>query len=189
MDVSSMTLEGFFLQDYTRLREENEILRKQIADAKKENSSRYGVFDLCEPVDLVKVSVQSDYVFTGDYGLEKYSADEVQAILDQPAEDFKRWATTFNLYYNNRPIEIERKRYAFSVRVVDMDGERVFAFDPRKSERLVEFGRYEDDMADNLDSFMPADMEDKLVSAAIQEARDYLGKAIEKKRAKESSEE
>lgn len=188
-DMRSMTLEGIFLQDYARLREENESLRQQIAEAKKANSGRYGVFDLGEPVDMVKVSVQSPYVFSGGYGMENLSADEVEAIRDSPADDFKKWATTFNIYYGDNPVKIERKRYAFSVRVVDMDGERCFAFDPRKNESLVLLGECEDFMADNLDAFMPADMEDELVNAALQEVRELLEKTVEKKREKEQEEE
>ena len=189
-DVESMTLEGFFLADYQRMRQENDELRQQIAELSREDSSRYGVFDLGEPVDMVKVEVKSCYYFTGDYGLKDYTAEQVDSIRAKTNEELMNWAETFKIGdWSGTAIQVTEKRYRFSVRVTDMDGSKRYAFDPRHSCAVVSLDDQETEMVDNLDNWMPADMLDDLKKAALSEVRDHLYKAYEKKRKAEESQE
>lgn len=189
-DVENMTIESFFLADYQKLRRENEHLRQEIAEQKRENSSQYGVFDLGEGADMVKVSAESSYYYTGDYSLKNYTSEEVESILDKSDDELMNWAETFNLGdWSGKPIKIEKKRYRFTVRVVDMDGSKIYAFDPRYSQEVVLIDESEPIMADNLGLWMPADMLDDLKKAALSEVRDHLYKAYEKKRKAEESQE
>ena len=189
-DVENMTIEGFFLADYQNLRKENEQMRQEIAEQKRENISQYGVFDLGEGADMVKVSMESKCYYTGDYNLKNYTSEEVESILNKSNDELMNWAETFNLGdWSGRPIKIEKKHYRFTVRVVDMDGQKTYAFDPRYSHEVVLIGASEPIMADNLGSWMPADMLDSLKKAALDEVRQYLQEARDKKIDEEKGEQ
>ena len=56
MDAVNMTIEGFFLQDYVRQKEENECLKARVDNLEKElekTQSGYGVFDLKRKTETV----------------------------------------------------------------------------------------------------------------------------------------
>ena len=185
-DVESMTLEGFFLADYQRMRQENDELRKKIEDHEREGKSRYGVFDLGDGINMVKVEVKSSYYFAGDYGLKDYTAEQVNEIRDKTSDELLEWAETFKISdWSGRPIEITEKHYRYSVRIVDMDGSKRYAFDPRHGNPVVSLDDREPLMVDNLGRWMPSDMLDNLKKAAIAEVRENLLKAYDNKLQKE----
>ena len=182
-DAESMTLESFFLADYQRMRQENDELRQEIAEQRRESSKQYGVFDLNGPVEMVIVKTAPYYYYTGDYALKDYTADEIEDIHDKTSDELLKWAKSFDFGpYMSRPIEITEQRYRFSIEVADMDGVKRYAFDPRYCDPLVPIDDSEPNMVDNLGRWMPSGMLDDLTAAACGLVRSNLLDAYEEKR-------
>ena len=189
MDATGMTLEGFFLQDYQRLQAENMDLRYQVEKSSREQT--YGIFDLGEPAEMVKVSVASSYYFTGDYGLKKYTSAGIEKILAKSNADLLNWSKSFKLgtWGGPLPIEIQEKRYRYTVEIKDMDGVTRYAIDPRHSDAIVDIDYREPNMVDNLGFWMPAEIKKELEAVALEEVRSNLENARNEKLEEESAEE
>ena len=181
MDTIGMTLEQFFLADYEKLKEENEQLKRKIADFS--NESEYGVKDLNNPVELIKISTPTFYYYQESKLLKSMSDEEIEGIISKGFEDFVKWAKSFSIgaYDTYSVIKEETKRYRYTIEVFDMDGKTKYAFDPRRSDVLIELGLHEEEMADNLGYFMDTDMRDELLSAAASEAKENLRRYIKER--------
>lgn len=77
------TIEDFFIKEYERVVAENNELKKDFnrLNAHKE----YGVTELGEPVNLVKVETSTQNYFWKNTGLSK---DQLEKILSLPNESF-----------------------------------------------------------------------------------------------------
>ena len=128
MDVSGMTLEGFFLADYERLRKENEELKTKLGAA---TPSGFGVFDLGHPTDAVKVSVNvvpssiESYDVTLDDLTEASKMNDGELWLWGNAEykHKERWYSPY------KPIRVEYHRFQYTLRIVETRYDRVFVTD------------------------------------------------------------
>lgn len=58
VNMEKLTLEGFFLMDYERMRNRVQELESQLGECVPDG---YGCFDLHNPFEAVKVSVDSPY--------------------------------------------------------------------------------------------------------------------------------
>ena len=183
MDVNGMTLEGFFLADYERLRRENGELRDKLdalTDASK--PSRFGLFDLERKTDAVKMSVDSLYYAGKCVGL---SLDDLKRASEMDDETLLSWAQmTYrneDSYYTScTPISIDRHTYQYTIRIVETRSDSVLVTDGTDGSELIDLNDMSEDMSRNLGEWCDAKYEDKLKAAAIELLRKRIDDAIRK---------
>lgn len=185
-----MDIADFFIAKYNELEQERDELRKEL-DTLKSDSRDYGVFDLGEGIAMVKVNLTSSYNFKDrSHNIVKLGSERIEELIDKPQDELIRWAKGFSVgSYYGKVLEVERTRYRYTIKTVDMDGETVYAFDPSKSDELVKIGEPEYDTGewapdDKLDSIT-----DKAYDAIVDRLRDALIKAQEVEAEKAAQEE
>lgn len=156
----SRSIADFFIDKYNALEAERDGLREEL-DSIKADNRQYGVFDLCKGIAMVKVNLTSSYNFKDECrNIVKLGSERIRELIDKPHDELIRWAKGFEVVsYYGKVLEVERERYRYTIKTVDMDGETVYAFDPSKGDELVEIGGPEHktgewEPEDNLDSIL-----------------------------------
>lgn len=184
-----MNIEDFFINEYKRLQKENEGLRAKL-DILEQARSEYGVYDMGYGVNMVRVNVQSSYVFTSDsYRVTKLTLDKIDSLIDADDETLVKWAEGFQYdSYSNGLLKIEKMPYRYVIEVRDMDGARTYALDTRYNEDLVEIGAF-DDMApyDTIGEWVEAEHLEEVKRYACTQLRERLRKTREAVAAKEAN--
>ena len=183
-----MNIEDFFINEYKRLQNENGRLRAKL-NTIEQARSEYGVHDMGYGVNMVRVTVQSSYVFTSDsYRVTKLKLDEIDSLIDADDETLVKWAYGFQYdSYSSGLLKIEKLPYRYVIEVRDMDGASTYALDTRRSEDLVEIGIF-DDIApfDTIGEWVEAEHFDEVKRFACTQIRERLRKTREAVSAKEA---
>lgn len=130
------TIEDFFIKEYERVVAENNELKIVLnrLNAHKE----FGVEDLGEPVNLVKVETSTQNYFWKNTGLSK---DQLEKILSLPNEFFiermKKVKRTDYDWSTDYALKIEESRYRYSIEIKDLDGVKRYALDNTQYEKLI----------------------------------------------------
>lgn len=128
MDVREMTVEGFFLTDYVRLRQECEELKAKLGSV---SPSGCGVFDLGHPTDAFMMTANvvpndhEDYGLTIDDIVEASKMDD-NALWTWSCACFMRKDGRRSAY---RPIRVEHRRFQYTLRIVETRHDWVFVTD------------------------------------------------------------
>lgn len=178
MDMNGMTLEGFFLADYERMRGR---IKELEAEIKRLTPDGYGCHDLHETCDAVKVEVAGMYTLknmaTNGMGLD--GLREAHAMND---EDLQTWATqnyrSSSYGSVTRPIKIDYHNYQYTLEINETRGHHVYVTDGESGSDLVEIDFMADEMADNLNNWCREEHLDELKNAALSELRRNLESAI-----------
>lgn len=193
MDVTKMTLEGFFLADYERLRAENDELKDKLRHMRAlDETAEYGITDLKHKTEMVKVRVVRDYNLTAEYGFTSKGVREAAAMTDEELWDWgitRRRSRRYN-YDHMAPIVFEQHTYQYTVRVVESRMDEVFATDGTEGSELLPLKDWEGEEC--LDVWRRAERLDEIKRAALEELRDALHKAgdrLEKQEAEQAEKE
>lgn len=167
------TIEDFFIKEYERVVAENNELKKQLSDLESSGET-FGVFDLHQPKELVRVDVEGSSYFWKETGLSKKQLNELLSLgkddLVEKCKKIKRKET----YFSGAALKIEEKRYRYSISVRDMDGKHEYAFDDTNSPDLVDLAS-----APELSDWVEARYLDQILSIAASELREAISDRIE----------
>ena len=180
LDVGGMTLEGFFLADYQRLREENEELRRKVEEL---TPSGYGLFSLGHETECVRVNVSS----RSNYGIERegITSEALRKALEMGDDDLWKWAIkprrhlTTSWYSAFRAIEVERKTFAYTIRIRETRSDCVWVTEanPNNDEsRFIPLKEWEG--SDCLGVWQDAERFDYIKAQALDWLRSVLERAI-----------
>ena len=167
------TIEDFFIKEYERVVAENIELKKQLNDLES-NGEKFGVFDLHQSKELVRVDVESSSCFWKETKLNK---EQLIELSNLSKDDFIKKCQAIKRkesYFNDRALKIEEKRYRYSVSVRDMDGTHEYAFDNTKSPYLVNL-----QSDPELGDLVEARYLDQMLNIAASELREAIAKRIE----------
>lgn len=167
MDVSGMTLEGFFLADYERMRNRIAELEKEVSRLTPDG---YGCVDLHETCDAVKVKVASTYDIK-NMANNGMGLDELHRAYEMTDDDLLVWAS--QLYRSSsygsmtRPISINYHKYQYTLRFNETRGCHTYVTDGEGNSELVEIDLMEDLMEDNLNNWCREEHLEKLKKGAL----------------------
>lgn len=168
------TIEDFFIKEYERVVAENNEMKEKLS--KINGSSEYGVVDLGEPVNLVKVETSTQNYFWRNTGLSK---DQLVKMLNLPNEPFiermKKVKRTDYDWSSDYALKIEKSRYRYSIEIKDLDGVGRYALDNTHYEKLIPLDFSELDTGDWFEaSYLP-----EIEKIAVSELREAISKRIE----------
>lgn len=184
-----MDIADFFISKYNELEAERDELRNEL-DTLKADNREYGVFDLCDGIGMVKFNVTGSYNFTDkSYNIVKLGSARIQELIDKPQDELIRWAKVFSVgSYYGKVLEVERTRYRYTIRIVDMDGAKDYAFDPSKSTDLIEIDNPEYATGEWAPEDKLNSITDKAYDVIVDRLRDALIKAQQVEAEKEAEE-
>lgn len=140
-----MTIESFFLADYARVKERNEELERQMREAERrfdESMSESGFVDLREPVEMVRVCGELsnyDLFSSSDAPFKDAEAFDLREIAAMGDRRLSNMLMEKRSKWNGRVLEVERKRFPFTVEFRSYKGAKRYAYDPDGDEtQLVE---------------------------------------------------
>lgn len=133
MDVSGMTIEGFFLADYARKSERVEQLEAKVKELEEEVSrynDQYGVTDLHRKTETVRYDVVSSYTLREYFQFTKL---EIKTALELDDVGLYEFACSCkpkkNSYSNDKLIKRTEQTYLYTVHVKETRKEYDAYFD------------------------------------------------------------
>ena len=180
LDVGGMTLEGFFLADYQRLRDENEELRRRVEGARP---GEYGLFDLGKKTECVRVSVSSRSGYETDR--EGITSEALRKALEMNDDELWEWAKKprrhlkTSWYSPFMPVTVERRTFEYTLRIRETRRDCTWVTDanPNSDEsRMYPLKEWEGDEC--LEIWQDADRFDYIRAQAIEKLRTVLKFAI-----------
>lgn len=178
MDVSGITLEGFFLADYERMRERITELEGEV---KRLTPDGYGCIDQHQTCDAVKVEVASTYTLR-EMARNGMGLDQMRKAYGMDNDDLWAWATkryrSSSYGSMTQPIEVNHHRYQYTLTFNETRGCNTYVTDGQGGRELVAIDLMEEQMVDNLNQWCREEYFDKLKVAALWELRDHLESAI-----------
>ena len=178
MNTIGMTLEGFFLADYERMRERIAELESEV---KRLTPDGYGCIDQHQTCDAVKVEVASTYTLK-EMVRNGMELDQMRKARGMVNDDLWAWATkryrSSSYGSMTQPIEVSYHKYQYTLTFNETRGCSTYVTDGQGGRELVEIDQMEDDMVDNLGQWCREEYLDKLKLAALSELRDHLESAI-----------
>ena len=178
MNVTGMTLEGFFLADYERMRERITELEGEV---KRLTPDGYGCIDQHQTCDAVRVEVASTYTLKEMFrnGMD---LDQMRKAYAMDNDDLCAWATKRyrassygSMCY---PIEVKYHKYQYTLTFNETRGCNTYVTDGQGGRELVAIDLMEEDMVNNLSQWCRVEYLDKLKVAALWELRDHLESTI-----------
>lgn len=191
MNVGGMTLEGFFLADYERLRAENAELRDEV---EKLRPSGYGLFDLGHPTECAKLDVMS---FTSyDVKYDGITSDNLRDALEMDDESLWKWAHKMHphrktsWYTPFSAISECHRTFQYTIRVVETRSSTTFVTDASMSnDDCTMFNIKEYDGQECVGIWQDAKRFERMKKAALDMLRETLRQAIPRVEQQESKEE
>ena len=178
MDVSNMTLEGFFLADYQSLRERAKELE---AEVDKLSGDKYGCLDQHQTCDAVRMNVARAYDIKNmlDHGMTLDQLREAHAMTDDGLWEWARKPYKSSSYASKHPIGIERHTYQYTLTFNETRGCHTYVTDGTDGSYLHDIDLMEKNMADNLGQWCREQYREDLKLAAVSELREVIGRVIE----------
>lgn len=174
MDVSGMTLEGFFLADYERMRERITELEGEV---KRLTPDGYGCIDQHKTCDAVKVEVASTYTLK-EMVRNGMGLDQMRKAHGMVNDDLWAWATkryrSSSYGSMTTPIEVSYHKYQYTLTFNETRGCHTYVTDGEGNSALVEIDFMEDLMEDNLNNWCREEHLEKLKKAALVVLRENI---------------
>ncbi len=172
------TIEGFFLHDYMRQREEIEALKSKVHELEeREAVGGYGCFDTHQVAKCVKVVTAGSY----DYKRKGIlTEDEIERVLALGDDEFLDWCTqdhrtdgSTGFFDKLRPISVEEHTFQYTLRFVESRSDRTYVTDGTVNKVLVELPE-----GSEVDQWIDERHRDESVELAMDIARDNLRDAL-----------
>jgi len=179
MNTSGMTLEGFFLADYERMRTRISELENEVSRLTPDG---YGCIDLHETCDAVKVRAASTYDIR-NMANNGMGRDELHRAYGMDDDDLLAWASQpyRSSSYGSRtwPISIDYHKYQYTLRFNETRGCHTYVTDGEGNSELIEIDLMEKLMEDNLGNWCREKHLEKLKKAALAVLRKNIELVIE----------
>lgn len=184
--MSENTLEGWFLRDYERLKDENERLKEQMA-AYEAKMDGYGITDLRRRTKAVMCEVTSAWTFS-EYLLEngRYTVRQVEDfIAEDDAELVERFdGMTFGYY---TAASIRETEFQYTLRIHETRTDWIGVTDGKKESKIIALA--DPDGGFCTGTWFPAECRDAMVPFVAGLLRDVLKDAIARYKKKMEAEE
>lgn len=178
VDPSAMTLEGFFLMDYERMRERIKELEQEVSRLTPDG---YGCIDRHQTCDAVKVDVAATYEikYMVQHGM---TLDQLRKAHGMTNDELLKWASagykTSTYGSTTRPIAIDYHKYQYTLTFRETRSTHTYVTDGESDSKLVDIDYMEENMADNLNHWCREEHLDQLKLAALAELRSNLESVI-----------
>lgn len=167
MNVTGMTLEGFFLADYERMRERITELEGEV---KRLTPDGYGCIDQHQTCDAVKVEVASTYTLK-EMVRNGMELDKMRKAHGMANDDLWAWATkcyrSSSYGSMTKPIEVSYHKYQYTLRFNETRGCHTYVTDGEGNSWLIEIDLMEDLMENNLNNWCREEHLEKLKKTAL----------------------
>ena len=185
MNVTDMTLEGFFLADYQRLRNENEELKAKLGEVVTV-PDEYGCFDLKRTFEAVEVDLDSSYkLYDQDYG---YTSEMLEKALKMDNDEFWKWCCTTRhgkSYWDSTPVTVKRHRFQYTLRFRETRSDVTLVTDGLSGKELYDVT--DCDGEDSIGCWQSVDRLDYIKRIAMKLTRGNIEYALPRLREKEAA--
>lgn len=178
-----LTIEGFFLADYAKVKARNEELENEIREARAKYEAQLpdtGFVDLRTPINLVKVSTERgkySLFESSDAPMKDLTKGQLRSLIDMDDDALLEKMRKTGTGYCGHVIDINEKKFPFTVRFSSYKGSRVYAYDPDKNRTdLIEFSDSEADT----ECWVVSDFKHECIRHALEKVRETLQERIEK---------
>ena len=179
---TSMTIESFFLNDYVKLKEENNELKQEIYNYNDQIINAEvdcGFTDLHSPITLVLVEIENSHYSlfqSNDSEFKAYTSQELQELLNMSDADLeKKLKTTHHSFYARNLLTIKTKKFPFTLKFKSYKGEVVYAYDPdgHRTE-LIDFAN-----KPAVDQWVEVEFKQQSIEYALQMFREAVTERID----------
>lgn len=187
VNVEKLTLEGFFLMDYERMRNRVQELESQLGERVPDE---YGCFDLHNPFDAVKVSIDSPYQLSyPEYG---FTSGALENALTMTDDELWAWGCAkrkhVDTWYSSySAINIEYHKFQYSLRFRETRTDQVLVTDGTDEAQLHHIKEWEGEEC--LNCWQDVERLDYIKAQALEYLRDEIKSNIPKLRDKEAKAE
>ena len=173
-----LTLEGFFLMDYERMRNRVAELEDEV---RRLTADGYGCIDQHQTCDAVKVEVASTYTLK-EMVRNGMGLDQMRKAHEMVNDDLWAWAMKHyrSSSYGSmtQPIEVIHHKYQYTLTFNETRGCNIYVTDGSGGAELIEIDQMEEHIVDNLNKWCRVEYLEKLKLAALSELRSHLESAI-----------
>lgn len=184
MDVSGMTLEGFFLADYERMRKRVQELEKMLGERVPDE---YGCFDMHKTFSAVKVSIDNAYyLHYPEYG---FTSGALENALNMTDDELWAWGCTerrnsSSRYSTYTAIRVEYHRFQYTLRFRETRIDHTLVTDGEDNSELFKINDWEGEEC--LGVWQDIDRLDYIKRQALEYLRGEIRDSIPKLREKET---
>lgn len=184
MDVTGMTLEGFFLADYERMRNRVQELEKQLGERVPDE---YGCFDMHKTFDAVKVSVSNTYyLHYPEYG---FTSGALENALSMTDDELWAWGCTErknnNSWYSSyTAIMVEYHKFQYTLRFRETRTDQTLVTDGKEDSQLYRVKEWEGEEC--LEVWQDVNRMEYIKTQALEFLREQIKASIPKLREKEA---
>lgn len=171
-NTAHTTIEGFFLADYERIRQENKDLRRTIDELDKQEE-KYGFTDLHKKTEAIRLNIApSYYLYKGKSPWKTAEALASLLDLDDEALFAQGTRTKVGEYSVDYAAEIQERKFLYTIEFTDLRKTRTYVGD--EPERLYIL------LGDDPDTggWFPKEIYDDLKSLAVEMFRENIEEAI-----------
>lgn len=182
--MQSVTLEQYFIEDYRRLKAENDQLKSELARFQANaGNHEYGITDLHQRTAAVKGSVISDYYVTSRIEGGYLKPDEVRRLIEM--DDAQLFDAVKGKRADYTPIlEYEEHEFQYTLMVKESRTEWVAVSDGNRNSNLVDMK--ESEFCEN--TWFPAERKDEFKAWLLDILRDELREGLARWEKKKQSE-
>lgn len=170
------TLEGWFLRDYERLKDENERLKEQVA-AYESQFDGYGINDLHRTTRAVMGEVTSTWVLRENLlDNAKYTVEQVEGFIAE--DDASLFAMFDGVKYSYYTVaQIKETEFQYTLRIRETRTDWVGVTDGVEDHDIIRLGDPDEGVC--LGLWFPESCRDAMVGVVADALRDRLRDAIE----------
>jgi hypothetical protein len=186
VNLENLTLEGFFLMDYERMRNRVQELEAKLGERVP---AEYGCFDQHKTFDAVKVSVNNSYYLSyPEYG---FTVGELENAITMTDDELWAWGCTkrkgTGYYSSYTAINVEYHKFQYTLRFRETRADQFLVTDGEDEAQLHKIIEFMGEKC--LDCWQDVERLDYIKAQALEFLRDAIKDNIPKLRGKEAKAE